>query len=104
MFKIGEKVIVTDKKQIIRGYKNMAELMELTNWQEELNIKKNIIYKIIAKSYRDTDDAIVYGVEDNTGKQYIMHFAGLDKLKEPIIKPIPKSKIQRNRFTKALGD
>ena len=71
-FKIGDKVMVINVRECYRYYDEMAKLMGLTNWNEDVIPDKNSEAIIINIEQHPEQNTLVIGIRTKDGKQYIM--------------------------------
>ena len=81
-FKIGDKVMVINVRECYRYYDVMAELMGLTNWNEDVSPDKNSEAIIINIEQHPEQNTLVIGIRTKDGKEYIISETGI-KLLEP---------------------
>ena len=102
-FKIGDKVMVTNVKDCYRYYDDMAELMGLTNWNEDVSPNKNSEAIIINIEQHPDQKTLLIGIKTKDGKEYIFKEIGLalletSKLDNPILDVIQISRHLLNKY------
>ena len=80
-FKIGDKVMVINVRDCYRYYDVMAELMGLTNWNEDVIPDKNSKAIIINIEQHPEQNTLVIGIKTKDGKEYMMGEEGIKLLK-----------------------
>jgi hypothetical protein len=81
-FKIGDKVKVTNVGGVFSTYQEMAETMNLKNWNENERPKNNSIAFIVnVQKHPSFNETVIYGIESEDGKDYIMSEYALQKVK-----------------------
>ncbi len=81
-FKIGDKVKVTNVGGVFSTYQEMAETMDLKNWNENERPKNNSIAFIVnVQQHPSFNETVIYGIESEDGKDYIMSEYALQKVK-----------------------
>jgi hypothetical protein len=81
-FKIGDKVKVTNVGGVFSTYQEMAETMDLKNWNENERPKNNSIAFIVnVQQHPSFNKTVIYGIESEDGKDYIMSEYALQKVK-----------------------
>ena len=101
-FKIGDKVMVINVRECYRYYDDMAELMGLTNWNEDVSPNKNSEAIIINIEQHPELNTLVIGIRTKDGKEYIISETGI-KLLEPSksdIKQLDVIQISRHLLNK----
>ena len=79
-FKIGDTVMVINVRGCYRYYVDMAELMGLTNWNEDVSPEKNSEAIIINIEQHPELKTLVIGIRTKDGKEYMMGEEGLELL------------------------
>jgi hypothetical protein len=80
-FKIGDKVKVTNVGGVFSTYQEMAEIMDLKNWNENERPKNNsIAYIVNVQQHPSFNETVIYGIESEDGKDYIMSEYALQKV------------------------
>ena len=87
-FSYGDKVKVINVGGVFSTYHEMAETMDLKNWNENERPKNNSIAHIVnVQQHPSFNETIIYGIKTEDGKNYIMSEYALEK-----VKPVKKSK------------
>ena len=87
-FSYGDKVKVINVGGVFSTYHEMAETMDLKNWNENERPKNNsIAYIVNVQQHPSFNETIIYGIKTEDGKNYIMSEYALEK-----VKPVKKSK------------
>ena len=108
-FKIGDKVMVINVRECYRYYDVMAELMGLTNWNEDVSPDKNSEAIIINIEQHPEQNTLVIGIRTKDGKEYIFSETGIKLLEpsksdNPILDVIQISRTLLNEYYDASTD
>ena len=76
MFKIGDKVTVTDAERDYPFYAETAEVLELSKWNQAARIQNGKEYTVIGKCFHPYNKNLVYVVCDEK-QEYLIHEDGL---------------------------
>lgn len=84
-FKIGDKVKVTNVGGVFSTYQEMAQIMDLKNWNEGNSPKNKSIALIVnVQQHPCFTEKTIYGIESEDGKDYIMSEYALQKVEDNI--------------------
>ena len=84
-FKIGDKVKVTNVGGVFSTYQEMAQIMDLKNWNEGNSPKNKSIALIVnVQQHPCFIEKTIYGIESEDGKDYIMSEYALQKVEDNI--------------------
>ena len=108
-FKIGDKVMVINVRECYRYYDEMAKLMGLTNWNEDVIPDKNSEAIIINIEQHPEQNTLVIGIRTKDGKEYIFSETGIKLLEpsksdNPILDVIQISRTLLNEYYDASTD
>lgn len=76
MFKIGDKVKVTDSTKVYATYSKMAKMLELTRWTKGVLIPNGGEYTVVDKSFCQFNKELIYAVCDEN-HEYLIEEDGL---------------------------
>jgi hypothetical protein len=80
-FKIGDKVKVTNVGGVFSTYQEMAQIMDLKNWNENERPKNKSIALIVnVQQHPCFTEKTIYGIKTKDGKDYIMSEYALQKV------------------------
>lgn len=80
-FKIGDKVKVTNVGGVFSTYQEMAQIMDLKNWNEGNSPKNKSIALIVnVQQHPCFTEKTIYGIKTEDGKDYIMSEYALQKV------------------------
>lgn len=86
MFNIGDMVEVIENEGAFTGYREWADVAGLTNFALNRLPENGETYKVVCRGYHGTAASygIIYGIEEENGKQYIIRENAIKKAPEKL--------------------